>query len=54
MTIIAEQKEFYEEFHILMEMALYHNVMIKREDGTMLSLNKMEDSKNQQAEELEQ
>lgn len=47
MTIIAEQKEFFEEFYILMEMALYHNVIIKMGDGTMLSLNKMEDSENQ-------
>lgn len=54
MTIIAEQKEFYEEFHILLEMALYYNVIIKRDDGTMLALNKIKDSQNQQIAKLEQ
>lgn len=50
MTIIADEKEFQEDFSTLVEMALYHSVMIKREDGTMLSLSKVEDSNNNSTE----
>lgn len=42
MTIIADEKEFQEDFRSLLDMCSTHIVIIQRKDGLFFALNEIE------------
>ena len=53
MTIIADEKEFLNEFDTLINMVQTHRIMIRREDGVIFSLNEVKDYTTRQVEKVE-